>query len=232
MAHRYPGFESEPFSDAVREYVYLLDRGYPSGSTLALVADRRRLDTIQRTALYRGVFDTPSGRGRRALLITRLRPGVLHADGHNVLFTIANYLLGRPLFIATDGLLRDTGEAFPHRPSEEKMGEALDILLVWLTASFSGALDVRLDGPVDGARGLGRSFDEAFRRLGIHGTITAEGSADRFLERAQSGALASSDSKVIDRCRLPVFDLARSVLEGKFSPEFIDFGEIWRNPVS
>ena len=97
--------------DAIREYRWLLDRGYPDQPSIKLVGDRRRLTREQRGILYRGVFsaaDSSRRAGRRVSPPTSdcvAAPAAdLLIDGHNVLFTIHNYLMGRPVVLATDGL--------------------------------------------------------------------------------------------------------------------------------
>ena len=41
-----------------------------------------------------------------------------------------------------------------------------------------------------------------------------------------SGYVATSDSQIIDKAKVPVIDLAQNLLEKKYSPYFLDLGSL------
>ena len=92
---------------AANEYLWLLSRGYPQKSSLKMVGDKFGLTRDMRQVLYRGISAEEKAKARRQR-IGSVSPGeVVLIDTYNVLFTVNNYLLGSPLFISNDGLLRD-----------------------------------------------------------------------------------------------------------------------------
>ncbi len=98
------------FIAAVQDYRYLIDREYPHKASLKIIGDRYRLSAVERALLYRGVLSTTISECIRKKLISAPPAGSrIYVDGYNVLLTVMNYLLGRALCIATDGLVRDTG---------------------------------------------------------------------------------------------------------------------------
>lgn len=72
------------FAQAVHDYLFLLDRGYPVNASLKLVGDRHRLDKDQRVTLFRGVLPSEQSLKLRAKLLSSL-PGAARValDGYN-----------------------------------------------------------------------------------------------------------------------------------------------------
>jgi len=204
-------------------------RGYPDDTSRAVVADRRELNTPERSALYRGVLSPEASRFRRSRLVAidggDARLSVL-ADGHNVVYTVANYLLGVPLYVATDGLLRDTGEIhgnpLPARIAKRSIG------LVWRALDALPAVqaaEIFLDRPLEGNGGIGEELDrtnpDPARFL-----VSIVPSADRALvDRSRDAGIghviATSDGGIIDRTDAPVFDLARFLLDRRYAPRWL-----------
>lgn len=126
----------ERLRPAADDYLVFLARGYPEGTVRRIVSDRHRLTGPDRVALYRGVLPARVAEARRARLasVDDARSKGLLADGHNVLTTVGNYLRGVPLFLATDGLLRDTGEVHGVGMPEPIVRGAVDLCAAWLEA--------------------------------------------------------------------------------------------------
>ena len=95
---------------AAADYLLLAERDYSRTAALKLVGDHYRLSAVQRSILYRGIQSSSESRRRTAKRVDDVDSAKLCVDGFNILYTIANYLYGRPLFISTDGWLRDAGE--------------------------------------------------------------------------------------------------------------------------
>jgi len=212
---------TDAFRASVADYRYLLERGYSDSSALKLVGDRHQLSAVQRTMLYRGIAAGNAARARAAKLVDGARDKELFVDGLNVLYTIANYLHGRALFIADDGFLRDAGELHG-RDFPEPGGRPAALLVERLAAEGVSAATFFLDAPVSHSGELARSLRELLEREGIPGDALTVRSADYELKRCTSGIISSSDSAVISAAQCPVFDLARAVLAAAYSPELID----------
>ncbi len=112
---------------AVKDYYYLTERGYPRKGVLMLVGNRYGLSDTQRTILYRGIASETRYRRRKKKLISsqKIQDQNLHIDGFNVLTTIASYLLGKVLFISSDHILRDASGMKGKHTFSNKMVEAV-----------------------------------------------------------------------------------------------------------
>ncbi|MDP3177135.1 MAG: DUF434 domain-containing protein, partial [Spirochaetaceae bacterium] len=96
---------------AARDYRWLLDRGYAESSSLKLVGDRHRLERDERMILFRGVASDGASRRRTAMISGDAAGRPLLVDGYNQTFAVMHYLMGKRLFICSDGLLRDAGSS-------------------------------------------------------------------------------------------------------------------------
>jgi hypothetical protein len=59
--------------------------------------------------------------------------------------------------------------------------------------------------------------------------IISDPSPDHLIREAEEGVIASSDSTIIDKSALPVFDLPKYVLENSFSPHILNLSDIKNN---
>ena len=137
----------DAFGYAVRDYAALRNRGYPERALLKLVSDRYRLTGWERTALFRGVFPAAASARRRRCITKRIVRRTVLIDGYNVLYTISNYLFGRELFLATDGLLRDAGESYDQAPDEVPLHRAADLLVDLFDEKRPSYVELLLDSP-------------------------------------------------------------------------------------
>ena len=199
------------------DYLWLLDRGYPDGPSLKLIGDRYRLGRSKRNILRRGISPSSEAGARRVLLTRDVRERSLAVDGHNVLLTIANYLAGRPVFLANDGLLRDDGALHGRVHNSDVMNHSVDLLRDALTASRAASVCIVLDRPVSHSGELAGAIRVALGP-GFAGRLAVrlEDSADGALRRADAEVISSADSAVIDAAGKPIYDLARHSLEAAF----------------
>ncbi len=212
-----------PFPEAVRDYRLLLDRSYPEAASLKLVGDRYALDKAGRTVLFRGVLSREFSGTIAARLVRDLPPGARVAvDGYNVLFTLLNYRKGHPLFIATDGLLRDAGGAHGRVYDEDVFREAVGQTVSALAGLGASEAAVFLDSPVSASARHAVWIREALRAAGISGGVSLASSADPPVRDFEGDAAATSDSAIARDARSPVFDLARFILEDRYGARFPD----------
>lgn len=215
--------------DAAGDYRWLLDRGYPVTASVKLVGDRHRLDRESRLVLYRGVSDAPSCLRRSSLLSGPPEDREVWVDGYNQLFTVANYLDGRRLFLSADGLLRDAGAVHGRISREATFLRAQDLLAEALASCAPSRLVLRFDSPVSGSAHHARDFAAALRARGLETEAFLDRSADFPLKSAPPGSsVATSDSVVADalysRGGVTLFDAARYALERAFGPDWLDLG--------
>lgn len=211
--------------DAVRsaaaDYRWLLDRGYPDKPAIKLVGDRYRLSREERGMLFRGVFSgADSARRAERLIDPRASRGkALTVDGYNVLFTVWNYLAGRPVVAATDCFVRDIGGTRSRLPNDhrfmriagtlcrairqngvEDITVLLDEQLPWSRDHTSILAAIWNETESDPTVGAGVSTNERFR-------VFTESGVDGRVARTDTGLIATSDTGIIDRCPASVFDL-------------------------
>ncbi len=209
------------FIDAAKDYRMLLDKGYPVDATLKLVGDRFRLTHNARMLLYRGILPTDLSRSNHAKLVRALwEEAELAVDGYNVLFTLTNYLHGHPMFIATDGFLRDVGGAHG-RIADHRGFERMADIMVRILAEFAPRhITFFLDAPVSSSGRQAAWLRDAFVREGLDAEVRLENGVDHFLAHWEGELIATADSAIIAAAKTRVFDLARVVLERRFGAEF------------
>ncbi len=218
------------FGEALRDYRYLRNRGFPEKAALKLVADRWRLGSLERNCLFRAVFPADHCRLRRAKLVEPQAVGgqALGVDWYNVLITVESYLKGYPVFQADDGLVRDSsGVHGSYRPG--KVTETARRKILETVASLAPArLELILDAPIS----FSGAMAEQLRREApaCPCEVTVSPSADYPL-KSFPGVVATSDSSIIDREAVrEVLDLARIVLEGSYGARVVPVEELFIPP--
>ena len=215
---------SQALPDGVKqaaiEYLWILSKAYPQAAALKMVGDKFKLTRDMRQVLYRGVVPEHLAMARSAK-IGKVRKGdLVLIDTYNVLFTINNYLLGRPLFISNDGMLRDAGEMrgrIINKPQfSRSVAMMLDILQMWPEASYIHYLDE----PVSHSGRLSIELCKDMAEMGIEGDAFTVKSPDHMLKQERSDAICTSDGGIIDQYQGRVIDLPRFLLQHYFETVF------------
>ncbi len=234
-------------SEAAQDYRWLLDRGYPDQPALKLVGDHYQLTGVERAMLFRGVFSERDSVRRRDMLIRSTdwlasddsqesdpRFDHLLIDGHNVLFTISNYLAGRPVVLGTDAFIRDIGGTQTRLPRDERFTRIADVLCRTLAASRFRNVTILLDSPLPWSRehrGLildrrqhiieENNFEiEPARRRGLE--IVLEEHVDRTVAATRDSVIATSDTGILNRCRAPVVDIGGTIVHERFNATLVE----------
>jgi hypothetical protein len=201
------------FKNAISDYRLLKNRGYPDKAALKLVADRYRLSGAERNCLLRGVVASGLARTRRA---KRLSPDAvpgkaLGIDWFNVLITVESFLKGAPLFLADDGVVRDcSGVHGSYRPGP-RTDQAIDMIKNTLVRLGPRRVDFFIDSPISHSKLMAVDLEAGFASCPFDRSFALVASADYPL-KSYAEVIASSDSVVIDSCRVFI-DLARRSLE-------------------
>jgi len=217
---KYHDLHSEDFIHACRDYHYLIDRHYPERGVLKLVGDRYHLSGDQRTVLYRGISSRERSAHRKSLLVSDIKGLDLAVDGYNVLFTLLNYRMGKTTFISTDHFLRDAGSLHGKLREEKTFAECVALLSDFLSLRQPARVDVYLDAPVSHSERHAHLIRESILRVGIASDCHVIKSADWALRRCQEGVIATSDSAIIDKSKVPVVDLPKGILNYAYDAEF------------
>jgi len=206
--------------EAIRDYRYFLDRNYPPSATIKLVGDKYALTGNERSVLYRGVSSSFAASVREKKKIHRLLNDTVLVDTHNILFTIANYLLGKPVFISDDSFLRDTGELHGRFSNHKILEHTFLLLIQFILKNKKKKYIFYLDRPVSNSGKLSLRFVDFFRENKINGESYTVYSPDHQLIQEEKGVICTSDSVIIQQCKLKVFDLSEYILTHNFNPAF------------
>lgn len=210
------------FQDAIEDYRYLKNRGYPDKAALKLVSDHHRLNSVLRNCLFRAIFAYPDCENRRSKLMAAgdVEGHMLGVDWYNVLITVESYLKGFPVFISDDGLVRDSsgvhGSYKPGKITERGIGE----ILSQITALKPSRVELFLDAPISFSGDMAEELRSRLSRtLSVPYSVSVFPSADYPL-KSFDGIVATADSIIIDRVQIRrVFDLARHVVETSFGTQ-------------
>ena len=212
------------FKQALHDYAYLLNQKYPRKSILKIVGDRYLLNTFQRILLSRGVFPAKTIHSRKKSIIHDIGSGEVYIDAYNVLFTIANYLLGRLVFISNDLFLRDAGEVYGKLHNDPVFSRSIELLFKYLVREKPDHVEFFIDRPVSHSAELAGLLRETLAECRISGNATLDKNPDARLIRLNKGIIATSDSDILDETELPVADLAHLVLKQHFTLNLHDLG--------
>ncbi|HUX12962.1 MAG TPA: DUF434 domain-containing protein [Spirochaetia bacterium] len=213
-------------SPALGEYRYLLERGYPERGSIQLVGDRHRLSGEQRAILYRGASARSCAEARRDKIVPVSEiAGTVYIDGYNIIYTVCNFRLGRPVFISDDGVVRDAGQAHK-RVTRTSLFEEASLALCAALSERELSAQVYLDRPVSGSARDSELINRLARESGSELACEIVPSADRALSAHSGLPVASSDSAVIDAHVGPVVDLARLILESRYDAQLVDLSTI------
>jgi hypothetical protein len=219
---------SKDFPQAIKDYETFLWKKYPQKTVLKLVGDRYKLTGTERAMLYRGVttFDKAAKRRSQLANPSHLKSMTLHVDAFNQLLTIGNYLRGQVVFLSFDGLLRDASGI--HGKILEKFlpFRSVEIVISYLLKTEISGLKLYFDSQVSGYEAFIMNLRKALPDFVLQPEIVISNQVDKNLSTITDGIVCTSDSVIIDRITIKVFDLARSTIEYHFIPKFFDLEKI------
>jgi hypothetical protein len=186
---------------AAADLGWLLDRGYPVRSALALVGDRHALAERQRTAVRRCSCSEAErvSRGAREARVEDVRGATIWIDGFNVLTTIEAALAGGVLLRGRDGALRDMASMHGSYRRVAETGPALDAIEETLEAAGPATCVWWLDAPVSNSGRLATRLRDRARERGLAWSVEVVADPDPTLRDPPEGVIvASADSSVMD----------------------------------
>ena len=216
---------SDNFKQAAKDYLWLLNKGYPQKKVLSLVGDRYRLLKTERSILYRGISagEEAAYRSSKRHQIDEYSNKELHVDTLNVLLTIAAYLHGKPVFICNDGWLRDAQELHSGKTHVSIISLAINLLTGYLQKQRELKAFLYIDSKADSGQEVRQLLHQNdIKNIAVFNPV----SADHVLKDLKGGILATSDSQLINKTPCPVIDLAKNILEQNYSPVFPDMRKL------
>ncbi len=230
---------TENFRQAMMDYIFLLEKKYPEKALHELVSTRYALNHFERSILFRGITTRKIAEKRKSRLIStpKWNNGTmelwnnqpLHIDLFNVLFTIAAYLRGYPVYISMDGLLRDASESHGSGDWEVHLDKSLDLLVDFLPGLQAGKIFYYVDNPIEYGGEICEKLFRITNNLKPDSEIIVADSPDSLIIDTNAGIIATSDSLIIDRSPLPVLDLPKILLESQFKPDLLKLSGIIKN---
>lgn len=216
------------FFEAVTDFQYLMEKAYSMKNIVKMVGDRYKLNTIQRSFLYRGITTNENAKRRKQKLITerQVKAKILHIDAYNLLITIHSYLKGKPVFIAYDGYLRDAGELKSKISLNKSFNRAAEIAFSYLITTKFIEFIWYIDSPVKGSNDLEQLLKGIIDQTKVPGKLMLVQKADNILINLKNGVIASSDTEIIDGTELQLFDLAKNALYHHFNAHFLNLQNI------
>jgi hypothetical protein len=190
---------SPSLARAAGDYRWLLDRGYAQQAALKLVGDKGQLTRDERMILFRGIASSEVSKTRASLIRTGAEGRELLVDGYNQALTVMHYLTGRPLFLGTDGLLRDAGGSHGRIADGALFERAAVALVELIVRQRPLRVLVCLDSPIPGSGSHAGLFRRLFSERGLEAELRLERSADAPLKAAPRLSLvATSDGGIAD----------------------------------
>jgi hypothetical protein len=222
---------SPSLARAAVDYRWLLDRGYAHQAALKLVGDRQQLTRDERMILFRGIASSEVSKSRAAIIGREARGRELLVDGYNQALTVMHYLTGRPLFLGSDGLLRDAGGSHGRISQPALFERAVAALVDFIALQEPSILLVCLDAPFPGSAGHAGLIRRLFSAKGIEAELRLERSADGPLKAAPPSSLvATSDGAIADALADSgggLYDAARWAIDLAFgTAEILDLGRL------
>jgi hypothetical protein len=211
---------SESLLEAAKEYLWMLNRGYPQKASLKFVGDKFMLTRDMRQILYRGISASAQAEKRKAMISMVTAGDRVLVDAYNVLFTINNYLLGKPLFISNDGLLRDAGEMRGRIHDKPVFKRAVDLFLEVLGVWSGAIFRLYLDEPVSFSGRLSIELSKDMAEMGIEGEAWAVPSPDHELKHEKGDVICTSDTAILDYYQGRVVDIPQYTLKKFFQSDF------------
>ena len=188
-----------------------------------MVGDKYKLTRDMRQVLYRGISSESLAEERNKKIGSVLPGDVVLIDTYNVLFTIHNYLLGKPVFISNDGILRDAGEMRGRIVNKELFNRAVELLLDQLKEWSGSSFILYLDEPVSYSGRFSIELSKDMVKMDIEGDARTVKSPDDELKREKSDAICTSDGAIIDHYKGRVVDIPHLLLVKYFQPVFPSF---------
>lgn len=217
---------TDDFKEALQDYYYLLNRGFPQKGSLKLTGDKYRLSKTQRAVLYRGITSKKIAISRTKKLSKEAISGILHVDVFNVLYSIYAYLKGDFCFISNDSFLRDVSEQYGKQMPDKLITRSSELLAESLVSLSPGEIFLHIDNPLPDSglvkNILEKQFKESMQK--IH--VISSPSADQTIASVDKGIIISSDSEIIDRLDMPFFDLPHYSISKAFEPKILDLRSI------
>jgi hypothetical protein len=125
-----------------------------------------------------------------------------------------------------DGLLRDASESHESNEWVQHLEKALEICIGELNKLQVAKAVFYLDNPLHISGMIAREIEKCSEKIHAEIQIIRDESPDHIIRSVAEVVLATSDSIIIDKSPLPVFDLPKAMLESHFEPKLIRLADV------
>jgi len=178
---------------------YLLDRKYPKKSAITYVSNRYGLTKDERNILTRIACekDISNNRKRKIVSIEFIRDKNLFIDGYNVLITVESLILGYPVFLCDDGILKDVRSLFRRYKIGFITKEALSMIEMITSKYTPKEIVIIFDSQISRSGDLSKMARDIFDKDNCL-VFTSKDTDKEIMENSRKGIIATSDGIIID----------------------------------
>ncbi|HIH78564.1 MAG TPA: DUF434 domain-containing protein [Halobacteria archaeon] len=178
---------------------YLLDRKYPKKSAITYVSNRYGLTKDERNILVRIACekDISNDRKRKLVSIEFIQDKNLFIDGFNVLITVESLILGYPVFLCDDGILKDVRSLFRRYKIGFITKEALSMIEMITSKYTPKEIVIIFDSQISRSGDLSKMARDIFDKDNCL-VFTSKDTDKEIMENSRKGIIATSDGIIID----------------------------------
>ena len=206
--------------DAIKDYKYLLNRGYPQKASLDFVVSRYALSREWRSLLLRCVHRDEDVRSIK----NKIRKSIsfedrLIVDGYNTILTLVSAIECRTLYLCDDGIIRDLRSAYVKDFATPLVFRAIKLLNDELARLNVRNVAVILDSNVSWSA----RHAEVIRQLIRNAEVKLAKKAD-IQVISMDGVVSSSDYLILKKARA-IYDIAGKIILKNFKHKVEDINK-------
>ncbi|VUT25959.1 MAG: hypothetical protein MASP_01248 [Candidatus Methanolliviera sp. GoM_asphalt] len=177
---------------------FLLDRRYPKDSAINFVSNHYRLIKEDRNILFRIACEKKLSEDRMKKLvpIDLIKGKSVVMDGYNVLITVESLILGYPVFLCDDGVLKDVRAIFHRYRIKKETKESLEKIKILLSKYLPKEVIFIFDAQISESGKLSALAREIFEE--VNGSALTSKDADCQVRRHKDDMVATSDGNIMD----------------------------------
>ena len=211
----------ELVTEAARQALLLAFLSLPKQRSIDLIGDKLGLSRAERVAVER-IVRWPGE--AIAAAVKKVPPEAvvgreIGIDGYNVIITVEAMLMGEPVFLCSDGFLRDLRGVFSSYKPSEVTFDALKEIAEALKEVSPRRVVIAFDEPMSRSGELAAMTRQILSEFNLTGDSLTHKQVDTFV--ASHEVAASSDVAVIEKARC-VLDLPELIAKRRgFTPKVI-----------
>lgn len=186
--------------DPLLDVRYLLDRKYPKKSVITNVSNHYGLTKNERNILARIACEKDISNDRRRKLVSMeyIHNKKLFIDGFNVLITVESLILGHPVFLCDEGILKDVRSLFRRYKMGFATKEALSMIDMITSKYNPEEIVLIFDSQISKSGELSKVARDVFNKNNCF-VFTSKNTDREMITNSKRGIMATSDGVIIDK---------------------------------